>query len=101
VNLQWDDQLDRTVDFIPFWSAEYNGAYHYISSLYKLFDDSPFPNVPWTDVFLQQRNVSSPQLGRCLLLPDFMENPQRREVLPLPPFPKVVWVLLPHPKLFC
>jgi uncharacterized protein Usg len=46
-------------DFIPFWGAEYNGVYHSVSSLYELFDDSPFPNVPWTDVFLQQR-VSSP-----------------------------------------
>jgi len=22
VNLQWDDQLNRTSDFIPFWGAE-------------------------------------------------------------------------------
>jgi len=81
VNLQWDDQLNRAGDFIPFWGAEYNGAYHSISSLYELFDDSPFPHVTWTDVFLQQGNVSSPKLGRCLLLPDFMVTPQRRKVL--------------------
>jgi hypothetical protein len=92
--------MDRTGDFIPFWGAEYNGAYPSISSLYELFDDSPFSHVPWTDVFLQQGNVSSPTLGRRLLLPDFMETPQRREVLPLPPSPKVVCVLLSHPKFF-
>jgi len=36
--------------------------------------------VTWTDVFLQQSHVSSPKPGRCLLLPDFVETPQRREV---------------------
>ena len=100
-NLQQDDQLNRTGDVIPFRGSEYNGAYHSISSLYKLFDESPFPHVTWTDVFLQQPNVSSPELGRCLLLPDFMETPQRREVLPLPPSPKVVCELQSHPKFFC
>ena len=80
VNLQWYDQLNRTGNFIPSWGAEYNGAYHCVSSLYELLDESPFPHVTWTDVFLQQSHVSSPKPGRCLLLPDFVETPQRREV---------------------
>jgi hypothetical protein len=43
VNLQWDDQLNRAGDFIPFWGAEYNSAYHSISSLYELLNESPVP----------------------------------------------------------
>jgi hypothetical protein len=41
VNLKWNDQLNWTGDFIPFWGAEYNGAYPFISSLYELFNE-PF-----------------------------------------------------------
>ena len=64
-NLQWDDQPNRKDDFISFWGAEYKVAYPSISSLYDLFDDNPFPRVPWTGVFLQQGNFSCPKLGRC------------------------------------
>jgi hypothetical protein len=99
VNLQWDYQLNRTDDFIRFWVADYNGRIH-PSRPSMSCSMTAFPHVQWTDVYLQQGNVSSPQLGRCLLLPDFMEAPLRREVLPLPKSPKVVCVLLSHSKFF-
>ena len=100
-NLQRDDQLDWTRAFIPFCGAENNGAYHLISPLYELLDESPFSYVTWTDVFLQQGHVSCPDPSRRLLLPNFMGTPQCHEIFPLPPFLKVVCELLSHPKFFC
>ena len=75
INIQRDDQLYRTGNFIPFCVAVYNGTYNSISSLSDMFDESPFPQMTWTDVFLYQGRVSSPKFGRCLLVPDFMETP--------------------------
>jgi len=101
VNLQWDDQLNRTGDFIPFCDAEYNGANHSVSSLHELPDESPFPHVTWTDVILQQSHVSSAKPGRCMLLPDLMEAPQRRELFPWPQSLKIVCEFVSNHEIFC
>ena len=56
VNLEWDDQLNQSDAFIPFWGAKYNGAYPSISSVYELFDD------PFSTCAVDGRHVAGQRL---------------------------------------